>query len=87
MKRLFLSLAVVCLGCLAIPANLGAQDAKDYFSRGIDSLQNGKYDQAVAEFTEVLRLKTDYAKAYYNRGVAYQKKANTTRPSPTSAKH
>jgi len=35
MQRLFLSLVVVFVGCLAIPANLGAQTAAAYNSQGL----------------------------------------------------
>jgi tetratricopeptide (TPR) repeat protein len=30
-----------------------------------------EYDKAIDEYTEAIRLKPDYADAYYNRGNAY----------------
>jgi tetratricopeptide (TPR) repeat protein len=44
------------------------------FNRGIDYASKGDYDHAIAEFTEVIRLKPDFAKAYLDRGNAYYNK-------------
>ena len=37
---------------------------------------NGKYDKALADFNEVIRLDPKDAKAYHNRGIAYEKKGD-----------
>ena len=34
----------------------------------------GEYDAAIKDYSEAIRLKPDYAKAYTNRGIAYGKK-------------
>ena len=36
----------------------------------------GDYDQAIADYTEAIRLNPEYAEAYCNRGVAYWEKGN-----------
>ena len=41
MQRLFVSLAVVFLGCLAVPATLNAYDAADYLKSG-DAWREGR---------------------------------------------
>ena len=33
-----------------------------------------QFDQAIADYTEAIRLNPEYAIAYYNRGVTYQRK-------------
>ncbi|MEE8223247.1 MAG: tetratricopeptide repeat protein, partial [Alphaproteobacteria bacterium] len=38
------------------------------------SQNEGLYDRAIAEYDQAIKLKPDYAKAYYNRGVAYMSK-------------
>ncbi len=77
MPRLFLSLVV--LGCLVIPAKLNADDAKDYFNRGLTWEEKGEYDKAIGDYTEALRLSdpndtTNMASTYNNRGLTWEKK-------------
>ncbi len=42
--------------------------------RAIDYYKRGLYDRAIAEYDQAIKLKPDYANAYYNRGVAYMSK-------------
>ena len=44
---------------------------------GSAKLDKGAYDEAIAQFREVLRLKPDYAEAYVNIGVALRKQGRT----------
>ena len=79
MQRLFLSLVVVVLGCLAIPPILYADDAEGHFNRGIDLYEKGEYDRAIDAFSQAQRLldpndNARIAAANYNRGNAYEKK-------------
>lgn len=79
MQRLFLSLAAAFLGCLAIPANLNAQDAVDYYNHGLGLYDRREYDMAIANFDQALRLydphDTEFiAQAYGNRGEAWNRK-------------
>ena len=43
------------------------------FYKGLNAGQNGKYNDAVRYYSEYIKLKPDYAGAYYNRGNAYYK--------------
>ena len=43
---------------------------KTYFNSGNKKLDLGDYAGAIADYTQVLRLKPDFASAYYNRGIA-----------------
>ena len=47
------------------------QDALGHFNRGIDYIQQEKYDLALAEFTKAIELDPNYSDAYLNRGVLY----------------
>lgn len=46
-------------------------DAEAYYNRGVDYYQNGEYDQAIADFSEAIRLDPTMAMAYSNRGAVY----------------
>ncbi len=49
------------------------------FESGVDAVEGRNYDLAIAEFSEAVRLKPDYAEAYINRGVAYVGKGDYDR--------
>ena len=55
-----------------IPRN----NALDYFQRGIFFLTEGNYGEAILDFTQALKLKPDYAQAYYQRSICYGKQEN-----------
>ncbi len=74
MPRFFLCLAVVLVGCRAIPGNLTGEDAKDYINRGNAWRDKGEHDKAIAAFTEAIRLAPNDANAYFNRGLAWRSK-------------
>jgi len=42
-----------------------------WYQRGGVHHETGAYDRAVADFTEVLRLRPSFAAAYHNRGLAF----------------
>jgi Tfp pilus assembly protein PilF len=48
------------------------QDAIGHYNRGIDYIQQEKYDLALAEFTKAININPRYAEAYLNRGVLYE---------------
>ncbi len=52
--------------------------------RGIAYDRKGEHDRAIADYAEAIRLDPKSAKAYYNRGIAYDHKASMTAPSPIS---
>lgn len=43
------------------------------------------HDEIIAEFNNAIEINPKHARAYYNRGLTYAKKASTTRPSLTTA--
>ena len=45
-------------------------NAAAYNRRGIAYGKKGEFDKAIADFTEAIRLKPDFAVAYLNRGIA-----------------
>jgi tetratricopeptide (TPR) repeat protein len=51
-----------------------AKSAFAYFNSGGTHLENGHLDQAIADYTEAIKLKPDFFLAYLNRGTARRKK-------------
>ncbi|MBD2337487.1 tetratricopeptide repeat protein [Calothrix sp. FACHB-156] len=47
--------------------------AKDWFDKGIMKVNEGKYEEALAAFTEAIKIEPRYAEAYYRRGLIYAK--------------
>jgi len=47
-----------------------------YSNRGDRYLNNGNYDQAIAEYTQAIELDPSLTSFYYNRGLAYSNKAD-----------
>ena len=45
--------------------------SKIYFNRGLAYDNQGRYDQAIANYSRAIELNPDYVSAYYNRGNAY----------------
>ncbi len=41
-----------------------------YYNRGIANGEMGRYDAAIADFSEVIRCQSDFAAAYHDRGIA-----------------
>jgi tetratricopeptide (TPR) repeat protein len=46
-------------------------EARSHLNAGKKALENNEYDEAIAEFTQAIKLKPDYAEAYFWRGSAY----------------
>ena len=76
-------------GCSAL-INSGEQTpqalviAYNNFSRGNAYTTKGDYDRAVQDYDQSIKLDPGYARAFNNRGVAYQKKGSMTARSVTS---
>lgn len=70
-------LAAAILAALA--AHSCAASPEDYFAQGNEYFEKKDYDKAIAAYSEVIRLKPDYAPAYTNRGAAYERKGDCDR--------
>jgi Flp pilus assembly protein TadD len=57
---------------------LKAELAEFRTSKGIALASQGKYDEAVKAYDEAIRLDPNYAKAWYNKGVAIEALGKTT---------
>jgi tetratricopeptide (TPR) repeat protein len=51
-------------------------EAKDKFVLGVQFYQQGKFDEAIEAFNDVLKEKPDFAEGYYNLGMAYLRKGD-----------
>ena len=49
----------------------GPGGAESHNSDGVKYFEEGRFEDAIAEYDEALRLDSQYAVAYYNRGAAY----------------
>ena len=47
-----------------------------FLLRGESYKENEEYDRAIADFTRALRIKSKYIRAYYERGLCYEKKGD-----------
>ena len=54
---------------LFLPASFFAQTAETYYKRGIDKFEKQDYRGAIADYTKRIELNSDYAEAYFNRGI------------------
>jgi len=43
-----------------------------HFNQGNNLAENSRYDEAIEEYNEAIRLNPEYAEAYNNRGLAYK---------------
>ncbi|QMS86526.1 tetratricopeptide repeat protein (plasmid) [Nostoc edaphicum CCNP1411] len=70
-----IAVVLVCLFLTSPAYSLAASDAKipegDLFKLGIEKMRHGSYPEAIQDFTEVIKLKKDFAVAYSNRCLAY----------------
>jgi len=74
MKKIVLC-TVIILALLGVGGTLGCSSpAKENYERGCDLLDEGKTEEAIAEFSKAIELDPDYAPAYNNRGDAYSEK-------------
>ena len=51
-------------------------DVEIYYKQGMENAQRGKYQQAIKDFSQAIRLDSNYIKAYKYRGIAYAKLGN-----------
>jgi Tfp pilus assembly protein PilF len=77
---LFLAAAAVLL---AVACNKAAaqkqptpKTAEDYQTRGLEYLNNGNYDRAIADFTQAIKLDPNDTIVYNNRVTAYYEKGD-----------
>jgi len=47
-------------------------EAEEHFNAGADLHRQGRFEEAITDYDEAIRLDPQLALAYYNRGVAYQ---------------
>jgi tetratricopeptide (TPR) repeat protein len=57
-------------------ADIPAGTAEEYYNRGNAYKKQGDLTQAIADYTNVIRINSKHAKAYYNRGNIYGKQDN-----------
>ena len=48
-----------------------------YYNRGIAWQAKGQLDEAIADYSEAIRLNPKFVRAYYNRGIAWNAKGES----------
>lgn len=67
-KIIFLILLFLAFNTIAF-----AQTNKELFNSGVLAFKDGLYQQAIDQFTQLIKIAPNHADAYKNRGVAYMK--------------
>jgi serine/threonine-protein kinase len=60
-----------------LKSTVRADDAERWFRRGNELFEKKEYDEAIAAYTEAIRLNPKHAAAYYSRGSAHARNGNT----------
>ena len=85
MKRLSLSVLVAVFMLVVMLAPVGQKDsvwaesATFYYNRGVEELEKGQYDRAIADYNKALKLNPKSYKAYLGKGVVYSSKGQYDR--------
>ncbi|MFI5330508.1 MAG: tetratricopeptide repeat protein [Desulfobaccales bacterium] len=74
MKRFVMPMGILVLALLFTAGLATAQDVKTYVERGMENSQAGRYDQALKDFNDALKLKPNDALLITYRGVVYYAK-------------
>jgi len=53
---------------------LSQEKAEDYFKRGVENANKGKYDEAISDLKKALEISPKYAEYHFNLGVVYANK-------------
>jgi tetratricopeptide (TPR) repeat protein len=78
-RRVVLWLGVACIGLLPMALSCSKQKtpgAAEANERGLSHAEKGDHDQAIADFTEAIRLDPKNADAYYSRALSYDLKSD-----------
>ena len=69
-RALFMIAATLILG---LTACFGLSDADKRYGRGVDLLEEGRFDEAIAEFNQAIVLDASMAAAFHNRALAHER--------------
>ena len=75
MKRVtnnYFTLLTIFSLLFVLPGCGDSVNVSELFDLGYSKLQRGDYKGAIEDYSKVLKLKNNYALAYYNRGLAHQ---------------
>jgi len=76
-KRHIVSFFVLCFALLFTAGLALAQNVQTYVEQGMQNSQAGRYDQALKDFNDALKLKPNDALLITYRGVVYYAKGQT----------
>ncbi len=70
LRQFFLLATLTCGTCCVLSMPGCGRPADDVFQQGLACSKDGRHATAIEYFTEAIRLKPNFAEAYYQRGVA-----------------
>jgi len=71
-KTLVSCLLSLLISTLILSACGGVTEAERYYNTGVAFQEQGRHQDAIAQYDEAIRLDQNYAWAYINRGTAYK---------------
>lgn len=74
MKLISIYITVISLALLLSTGLAAAQNVQTYVDRGIENSQSGRYDQAIKDFNDALKVKPNDPMLITYRGVVYYAK-------------
>ena len=77
MKRAY-GFTVALLLLVLLPTWVAAQDVQSYVNKGIENSQSGRYEQALKDFDQALKLKPQDPALITYKGVVYYAKGNNS---------
>ena len=79
--------AVLALGFVLVTLLVACGSAAEpSFDKALVALELGQYERAIEDLNEAIRLDPQYAKAYFNRGVIYERLGKSTEAERNFAK-
>ena len=75
-RQLILGLSIVLAASLGGCGPTTEEKIQNLFQSAKGGIVEGDYDQAIKDYSEAIKLKPDFAKAWYNRGLAYKRLGN-----------
>ena len=74
--KLIILVALVCVGGTTLYRTCTPKTAESFVKRGYAYEEKEKLDMAIADYTEAIRLDSNYSEAYLRRAFAYSRQGN-----------
>ena len=72
-------LSLLAMALLVVGCGGGRTEAEKHYNKGVEYAEEGRLDDAIAEYTKAIELDPDLAEAHFSRGYAYYKLGESQR--------